>query len=67
MQWPWVGWGEVGVRGWGDAVYWLASHGLLSLLSYRTQDHQPWDGTVPRELGPPTSIIKEENVLQCLL
>jgi hypothetical protein len=23
------------------AAYWLAPHGLLSLLSYRTQDHQP--------------------------
>ena len=22
-----------------DAAYWLAPHGLLSLLSYRTQDH----------------------------
>ena len=26
-------------------AYWLASPGLLSLLSYRTQDHQPKDGT----------------------
>ena len=25
--------------------YWLASPGLLSLLSYRTQDYQPRDGT----------------------
>jgi hypothetical protein len=25
--------------------YWLASLGLLSLLSYRTQDYQPRDGT----------------------
>jgi hypothetical protein len=24
-----------------DAAYWLATHGLLSFLSYRTQDHQP--------------------------
>ena len=23
-----------------SAAYWLASHGLLSLLSYRTQNHQ---------------------------
>jgi hypothetical protein len=28
-------------RPWRDAAYWLAPHGLLSLLSYRTQDHQP--------------------------
>lgn len=30
----------------GDAAYWLASHGFLSLLSYSTQDHQPRDGTM---------------------
>jgi hypothetical protein len=24
------------------AAYWLAPHGLLSLLAYRNQDHQPW-------------------------
>ena len=29
----------------GDATYWLASPGLLSLLSYRTQEYQPRDGT----------------------
>jgi hypothetical protein len=23
------------------AAYWLAPHGLLSLLSYRSQNHQP--------------------------
>jgi hypothetical protein len=27
------------------AAYWLASPGLLSLIFYRTQDHQPRDGT----------------------
>ena len=31
-------------------LYWLASTGLLSLLSYRTQDHQPRDGTTQK--GP---------------
>jgi hypothetical protein len=30
---------------WRDVPYWLASLGLLSLLSYRTQDYQPKDGT----------------------
>ena len=34
------------------AAYWLAPHGLLSLLSYRTQDHQPKDGTTHNGLGP---------------
>jgi hypothetical protein len=36
-------------------------HGLFSLLSYRTQDHQPRDGTTHNVLGPPTSIINQEN------
>lgn len=27
-------------RTWRGASYWLASHGLFTLLSYRTQDHQ---------------------------
>jgi hypothetical protein len=26
-----------------DAAYWLAPHDLLSLLSYRSQNHQPRD------------------------
>jgi hypothetical protein len=33
------------------AAYWIASSGLFSLLSYRTQDHQPrepqWAGPFP--------------------
>jgi hypothetical protein len=33
-----------------DGCYWLASTGLLSLLSYRTQDFQPRDGTTHK--GP---------------
>jgi hypothetical protein len=36
---------ELMQRPWRDVLYWLASPGLLSLLSYRTQDHQPRDGT----------------------
>jgi hypothetical protein len=28
-------------RPWRGAAYWLAPHGLLSMLSYRTQDLQP--------------------------
>ena len=34
------------------AAYWLASHGLLNLFSYKTQDHQPRDGTTYYEQGP---------------
>ena len=35
---------ELMQRPWRDVIYWLASPGL-SLLSYRTQDFQPMDGT----------------------
>ena len=40
------------------------SHGLLSLLSYRTQDHQPIDGTTHNSLGPPSSITNLKDTLQ---
>jgi hypothetical protein len=36
---------------------------LLSLLSYRTQDHQ-CRSTSHSDLDPPTSIINQENVPQ---
>ena len=32
-------------RPWRGAAYWLASPGLFSLLSYRTQNYQPRDDT----------------------
>jgi hypothetical protein len=35
------------------AAYSLASPGLLSLLSYRTQDHLPRDGPTHNGLSPP--------------
>jgi hypothetical protein len=41
---------ELMQRPWRDVLYWLASPGLLSLLSYRTQDSQPKDG--PTHKGP---------------
>jgi hypothetical protein len=37
------------------AAYWLVPHDLLSLLSYRLQDHKTNDGTTHNDLGPPTS------------
>ena len=43
------------------AAYWLAPHGLLSLLSYITQDHLPRDGTAHSGLSPPTPIINQEK------
>jgi hypothetical protein len=35
---------ELMQRPWRDVPYWFVSPGLLSLLSYRTQDYQPRDG-----------------------
>ena len=37
---------------WRGAAYWIAPPGMFSLLSYRTQDYQPRDGTTHK--GPPT-------------
>ena len=44
---------EAGADTQAHAAHWLAPHGLLSLLSYRTQDHQLRGGTMPRGLDPP--------------
>jgi hypothetical protein len=41
---------ELMQRPWRGVLYWLASPGLLSLLSHRTQDSQPRDGTTHK--GP---------------
>jgi hypothetical protein len=41
---------ELMQRPWRDVTYWLASPGLLSWLSYKTQDYQPRDGTTHK--GP---------------
>ena len=43
-------------RLWRSAVYWLASHGLFSLFSYRIQDHQPKDDATYNGLGIPLLI-----------
>jgi hypothetical protein len=37
---------------WRDGLYRLASPVLLSLLSYRTQDYQPRDGTTHKGTSP---------------
>jgi hypothetical protein len=40
-----------------DATYWLAPHGLFSLLPYRTQeDYRPREGTTQNGLGALPSI-----------
>ena len=49
---------ELMQRPWRSAAYWLASPGLLSLLSYRTQGHQPRGGTTHNGLGPPHLMRK---------
>ena len=41
---------ELMQRPWRDVTYWLASPGLLSLLSYRTQGYQHRDGSTHK--GP---------------
>ena len=40
---------ELMQRAWRDVLYWLASPGLLSFLSYRTQDYQSRDGPTHNE------------------
>ena len=47
---------ELMQRPWRDVTYWIASPGLLSLLSYRTQDYQLRVGTTHNGLGPPPLI-----------
>jgi hypothetical protein len=37
-----------------ERCYWLASPGLLSLLSYRSQDYQPRDGNPPPPRNGPS-------------
>jgi hypothetical protein len=41
---------ELMQRPWKDVTYWLTSPDLFSLLSDRTQDYQPRDGTTHK--GP---------------
>jgi hypothetical protein len=45
---------ELMQRPWKGAAYWLAPHGLLSLLSYRT--HQQRNGATNNGLGFPILI-----------
>jgi hypothetical protein len=45
---------ELMQKPWRGAAYWLPPHALLSLLSYRTQDHQPRDWALPHP-----SLIKK--------
>ena len=53
---------ELKQRPWRGAAYWLAPHGLLSLLSYRPQDHQPRYDTIHSRLGLDQSLIKKCSI-----
>ena len=50
---------ELMQRPWRGAAYWLASHGLLGLISYRTRNHQLRDGPTHDGLDSPQSITKK--------
>jgi hypothetical protein len=50
---------ELMQRPWRGAASCLSPHVFLSLLSYRTQDHQPRDGTTYNSLARPPSITKK--------
>jgi hypothetical protein len=49
---------ELMQRPWRDVTYWLASPGLLSLLSYKTQDYQPRDGPTHKRPSTWSLIVK---------
>jgi len=52
---------ELMQKPWRDVTYWLASPGLLSLLSYRTQDYL---GMAPSTIAGPSPLITNwENAL----
>ena len=53
---------ELMQRPWRGLLYWLASTGLFSLLSYRTKTTSP--EMVPPTRGPPHLITNWENALQ---
>ena len=53
---------ELMQRPWRDVLYWLASPGLLSLLSYRTKTTSP--EMVPPTRGPPPLTTNWDNAPQ---
>lgn len=58
---------ELRQKPWKKLVYWFAFQGLLSLLSYTTQDQCPSVGYIHSDLGTPSSRINEENTWQTRL
>jgi hypothetical protein len=56
---------EAGAETWRGAAYWLASRGLLSLFSYKIQDHQTAGGKPLRVgVGGPTPWLIKKMPLQ---
>jgi hypothetical protein len=55
---------RMGGHGGRSLAYWFASRGLLNMLSYRTKDHQPRNGTAHDGRCPLTSSTNFKNVLQ---
>jgi hypothetical protein len=53
-------------RPWRNAAYWIASPGLLNLLSYRTQDSQPRNGITHNGPSHPWSLV-EKMPHSCIL
>jgi len=50
---------ELRQRLWSGTAYCLAPHVLLSLLSYRTQDHQPRNGAAHSGPGSPHQSLRK--------
>jgi hypothetical protein len=44
---------------WRGAAYWLTPHDLLSLLSYRSQDHYPRDSTNYMDWSFPHQLLRK--------
>jgi hypothetical protein len=53
-------------RPWKSVTYWIASPGLLSLLSYRTQDHQPRYSTTHNGSSPQPPPHLDHQLRKCL-
>ena len=51
---------ELMQKQWPITACWLPPHGLLSLITYRTQDHLPRDGTTHGGLDPPPLLLKKK-------
>jgi hypothetical protein len=53
-------WHDLKTVSWRNTAYWLALHGMLSLLFCAAQGHLLRDDIIHNGLGSPTSIINQE-------